>query len=200
MATQPGLKVVVEGADDARIIRAIAGKELADRLRIFASQGRVSLATVGRNILFHEGGPVLLVMDSDTLNPQRAVELRSMNLAALSGVVTSGLQTSPFGGAATPEFKVFTFVPAIEVVFFEAPEALDRLLGKQMPEEKLREGHLIPQQTLAELLGNGRAPRDYHALLADLDPQVQRALASGAQAKALKEMMESLLAVPAKAS
>jgi hypothetical protein len=197
MTKQPGLKIVVESRDAARIIRVIVGKELADRLSIFASQGRAALATVGRNVLFHEGGPVLLVMDSDTLDPRLTSELESMNMAAMSGAVASGVQIPASGDSAAPQFKVFTFVPAIEVVFFEAPQALDRLLGKKTPHEKVREGHLVPRETLAALLDNARGRRDDHAILADMDPQVQHAIASGRQAKALKGTVESMLAAPA---
>lgn len=69
MTTEQGLKVIVEGLTDAKILRAILGEALSKKVQIFAGQGRASLATVGRNILFHEGGPVLLVRDSETLDP-----------------------------------------------------------------------------------------------------------------------------------
>ena len=70
MTLQSSLYIVVEEPADAHIIRGILGKELAGKLRFFAASGRLSLATVGRNILVHEGGPVLLVMDADTRNQQ----------------------------------------------------------------------------------------------------------------------------------
>lgn len=198
MTAQPGLKIVVEGPEDARIIRAIAGQELAPRLRVFASQGLASLATVGRNVLFHEGGPVLLVMDSNTLDPRLAAELRSMNRAALSGVVTSGGPIPQPSDSPPESFQVFTFVPAIEVVFFETPQALDHMLGRKTPPEKVREGRLLPKQTLSELLESAHAHRDYRSLLADMDPQVRHAIASGRQAKALKATIEAMLVTPAK--
>ena len=60
------LLVVVEGKTDATAIRAILGTVLARRPRFFAAHGRTSLVTVARNLFFHEGGPVLIVMDADT--------------------------------------------------------------------------------------------------------------------------------------
>src|SRR5438445_6796369 len=117
MTTEHGLKIIVEGITDAKIIRAILGEALSKKVRIFAGKGRASLATVGRNVLFHEGGPVLLVMDSDTLDPQLTAELQSMNRVAMSGAITSGVQLPVPTAAESPQFRVFTFVPEIEAVF-----------------------------------------------------------------------------------
>src|SRR5262249_35885795 len=162
MRTQGGLKIIVEGPADAQIVRAILGEDLAKQARFFASQGRVSLATIGRNVLVHEGGPVLLVMDSETLDPQLAAELQALNRVAMSGAITSGAQIPVLTAAPASQFNVFTFVPEIEAVFFDAPQVLARLLGKAPPEEKLKEGRLVPKQTLSELLkNNARAHVDY---------------------------------------
>jgi hypothetical protein len=193
MTLQPSLKIVVEGVTDAQLVRAILGDELARESRFFAAQGRISLATVGRNILVHEGGPVLLVMDSDTLNPQLAAERQALNMVALRGAITSGAPLSIVPALDTMPFKVFTFMPEIEAVFFEAPQALDQLLGKTTPQEKIKEGTFIPKKILAELLGDGKAPRDYQELLSHLDPKSQHALAAGPQARNLKAMVEALL-------
>jgi hypothetical protein len=194
MTSQPSLKIVVESATDARLIRVILGDDLAKKARFYAGQGRASLATIGRNILFHEGGPVLLVMDSHTLNPELTAELESLNIAAMSGAVTSGIQLPSAIAAGKLQFRVFTFVPEIEAVFFESPEALDHMLGKKPPQEKIKEGHLIPKQVLAELLPNGKSHGGYQGLLEHLDSKAQYALAGGAQAAKLRAMVESLLA------
>jgi len=194
MTAQPGLTIIVEGVTDAQLIRAILGDDIAKKVRFYAGQGRASLATVGRNVLIHEGGPVLLVMDSDTLNPQLTAELQALNLAALTGPLTAGVQRPAMAEPGTSQFQVFTFVPQIEAVFFEAPDVLDRLIGKKPPQEKVKEGHFIPKQVLAELLANGMAPRDYKMVLEHLGPTAQQALATGPQASNLKATVESLLA------
>src|SRR5437762_12025506 len=105
MSTPSNLSVVVEGPNDAHIIRAVLEKDLAGKLRFFAAGGRVSLATVGRNILVHEGGQVLLVMDSDTRNQRLVDELQSMAFTATSGVAPSSLPR------LSEWVKVFVFVP-----------------------------------------------------------------------------------------
>src|SRR5262249_14600524 len=140
------LYIVVEGQTDADLIRSILGKDLAGKLRFFAASGRVSLATVGRNILVHEGGPVLLVMDADTTNPHLVNELQSMAFLATSGVAPPDL------ARLRDWVKVFAFVPEIEVIFFEAPRSLEVIVGKKVPEEKVQEGLLAPKATLEKIL------------------------------------------------
>jgi hypothetical protein len=193
MTFQPDLTIIVEGVEDAQLIRAILGEEVAKRVRFYAGQGRASLATLGRNVLVHEGGPVLVVMDSDTLNPQRTAELQSLTRAAMSSPITSGVQLPAMPESAMLEFKVFTFVPEIEAVFFEAPGALDKLLGNKPSQEKVKEGHFAPKHVLTELLANARAHRDYRDLLSHLDQKTQQALAVGRQASNLKATVASLL-------
>jgi hypothetical protein len=191
MMAERSLKIIVEGASDAQIIRAILGEALSKKVRIFAGQGRASLARVGRNVLFHEGGPVLLVMDSDTLDPRLTAELQSMTRVAMSGAITSGVQLPVPTAAEPPPFRVFTFVPEIKAVFFEAPQVLERTLGKTPSCEKVKDGRLVPKQTLTDLLGEVNGAPNYHVLLGRIDP----AIGSGTQASALKQIVESMLAV-----
>lgn len=189
MTVEPGLKIIVEGATDAQIIRAILGAALSKKVRIFAGQGRASLATVGRNVLFHEGGPVLIVMDSDTLDPQLTAELQSMARVAMSVPLTSGVQLPAPTSTEPPQFRVFAFVPEIEAVFFEAPKSLERMLGKMPLPDKVEDGRRVPKQTLVELLGETDKGPGYAAFLNRIDP----AIASAQQAQGLKQTVESML-------
>ena len=68
---------------------------------------------------------------------------------------------------------------------------LERTLGKTPSREKVKDGRLVPKQTLAELLGEVDGAPNYHVLLGRIDP----AIGSGAQANAMKQMVESMLAV-----
>jgi hypothetical protein len=182
------LSVVVESKTAASLVRAILGKELAGKLQFFATDGRIAPATVGRNILVHEGGPVLLVLDSNTRSPRLVEERKSLAFLATSGV-------------AQPDFprlndwvKVFLFVPEIEVVFFEAPQSLEGILGQRISESTVQEGSLAPNATLEKLLAEGQG--DYQALVASLNSRVANALATGGQAMALKATVESMM-IPA---
>jgi hypothetical protein len=179
--TPDPLKIVVEGPTDAALLRGILGKRLATRPLFYSAERKISLASIGRNLLVHEGGPVLIVMDADTTNSQQAEEQRALVRLALERVAPGG------------EFDVFAFAPTLEIVFFEAPDALRYLLGRDIPSETLREGKLIPKPTLAALLGGYAEVRD-RLLRADSDPELSELLASGQQAKAFNEAAERLLA------
>src|SRR5262249_17365458 len=159
-------------------------KDLARQLRFFAGGDGISLATLGRNILVHEGGPVLLAMDSNTRNQDLVNERQSLAVIALSSVVQPGFPGS------SELVKVFAFVPEIEVIFFEAPQSLELLLGKEVPQEKVQEGLLAPKATLAKMLDKGKV--NYQTLVTSMSPQVASILASARQAQALKATIESM--------
>jgi hypothetical protein len=183
------LLIVVEGKTDAMAIRAILGADLARRARVFAAQGRTSLVTVARNLFFHEGGPVLIVMDTDTTTGHMVEEQKSLTRAAVESLIP-GIRDGRDRGV-----EVFAFVPEIEVIFFEAPRALKRLLGKPVPPAAVKEGLLIPYKTLAALFGR-KGPFDKVTMLYTqlADPEIAHLIARGKQATALRNAVISILA------
>ena len=92
-----GLIIVAEGIEDVHLIRTILANELTADMRFFAGQGRMSLTSLARNLLVHEGGPVLVVMDADTLNPRLRQEQQSLVMVAMSSFVKPG--SSPFSSS-----------------------------------------------------------------------------------------------------
>jgi hypothetical protein len=108
------LNIVVEGQLDARLLRKYLPKIEGLTPRYFSGDGVVSLATLARNLLVHEEGMVLVVMDSDSLSAENAEQRRTMVMAALRQI------------APEERFNVFVFRPEHEIVFFEAPEVLER--------------------------------------------------------------------------
>lgn len=183
------LLIVVEGMTDATAIRAILGADLARRARVFAAQGRTSLVTVARNLFFHEGGPVLIVMDADTTTAHMVEEQKSLTRAAVESLIPGSMNGRDHG------VEVFAFVPEIEVIFFEAPPALERLLGEPVPPAALEEGLLIPHKTLAALLGR-KGPFNKADIFDTCfaDPEVAHLIARGKQATALRDAVISILA------
>lgn len=168
------LIIVVEGKTDVLILRVLLHNELTNGMRFFAGQGRESLVTLARNLLVHEGEPVLLVMDIATAEVQSRDEMVAETLRALSTV------------GAPSMFQVFTFVPEIEIVFFEAPDVLQRVLGTTLPQPALEEARLKPKSVLHGLLDEAKIP-NLEALLRKLDEEAIEALSRGEQAVALKE-------------
>ncbi len=135
------LTIVVEGRSDAILLRRLLSKHEAIPLRFYAAQGRESLATLGRNILVHEGAPVLVVMDADTLDPRRAVEDCRMVEILLRRF------------SAEDQSAAFAFVPELEVVFFEAPSVLVRRFGPEIVSQStIERGRLQPKATLRGIL------------------------------------------------
>jgi hypothetical protein len=172
------LIIVVEGKSDVLIIRALLSAELRSWMRFFAGQGRESLITLARNLLVHEGGPVLLVMDVATAELPSRDEMVAEAMRALSTVGAPGM------------FQVFTFVPEIESVFFEAPDALQRALGTSLPADVLEECRVKPKAVLQRLLAGAHIPNT-EALIRKLDEEAIASLSRGKQAMALRETLRA---------
>ena len=178
------LSIVVEGRKDAEILRKVLPPDDLRAVRFFAAQGRISLSTIARNILVHEGGPVLVVLDSDTLNSDAADENRQNTKAMISHV------------AGPVALEVFSFLPEIEIMFFEASGLLEKRLGRPLAEAELARGKASPRQTLALLAGGGGADSALAELIASLDEQDGAALRGSPQMAALMETLHELAEAP----
>ena len=170
--------VVTEGKTDALIIRTLLNKDLKTGMRFFAAQGRESLVTLGRNLLVHEGDPVLLVMDVATAELPYRDEMVAETMRALS----------TFGAPGT--FQVFVFTPEIEIVFFEAPEVLEKMFGTPITRCTLEEGRVKPKSVLNRLQTESHNS-SMEALIRKLDEQAIESLSHGKQAMALTEQIRA---------
>src|SRR5262245_7548496 len=127
------LSIVVEGRSDETLLKRLLIQPTECEFRFYASEGRVALETIGRHLLVPQCGPVLVVMDAETLNPSKAEEERGMARFLLERFSTPG------------NCDAFAFVPALEVIFFEAPSALIGRFGVDAVTESLIErGHYLP--------------------------------------------------------
>jgi len=185
------LRIIAESPSDIHFIRKLLYRELVSEMKFYASQGKVSAVTVARNILVHEGGPVLLAIDSDTLDIERQREYEATALAAVEVAYARDYIMMQ------PIFKVFTFRPCIEVVFFEAPNALELLLGKAVDERTIEEGKARPKQLLQKLYGIKESSW-LETLIRKIDEPMQDLLRTGEQATQLRETVLSFM--PAVAS
>jgi hypothetical protein len=88
----------------------------------------------------------------------------------------------------------------IEVVFFEAPRALERMLGTQIPPETVREGVMIPKKTLEKLLRQANHHKDYRSLVGQFDSEAGEELAKSEQAAALVAQVRSMVVPSAPAA
>ncbi len=185
--TTPKLTVICEGQSDTRLIRKLLSHELTGDMKFYASQGRVSLVSLARNVMVHEGGPILLAMDAESTNPHVIRELEAMATVALSGAGSGGTFLATRG-----LFKVFMFIPELEVVFFEAPAALERIIGKALSKEIVDEGLMAPTATLVKLTGDSKLLA-VDLLSRKLDEEAIEILREGKQAIAFRENVNDLL-------
>jgi hypothetical protein len=174
------LKIVVEGKADLVILRRLLVRQEDSAFDFYAGAGRMSLTSLGRNILFHEGGPLLIVIDADTLTPKTAAENCDSIRSALRSV------------SSDDRFDVFGFIPALEVLFFEAPTVLVRRFGANQVDELLIErGHYRPKDVLDGLLRSvGLSKEDFYKTLSDEDVEELRC---GDQARRLIEAVDLLV-------
>lgn len=173
------LNIVVEGQLDAILLRKYL-PEIPDlAVRLYAAGGMVSLSTVARNLLVHEEGPVLVVMDTDSLDPAQSRQAEAMASAALKLV------------ASEDRFDVFAYSPEHEVVFFEASQILGRYWTTEvLTKDILDRGHYAPRQALVELLA--RSKQTLTTWITALTSEDGEVLRAGPQATQLIELFKSM--------
>jgi hypothetical protein len=171
--------IVVEDRSDAILLRRLLSKPGAVPLRFYAGQGRLSLASLGRNILVHEGAPVLVVMDADTFNPRKAAEACSLVEILLRRFSTED------------QSAAFAFIPELEVIFFEAPPVLVRRFGPEVVNQAtIEKGHFQPKVTLQSILQGAGLTKE--ACFKGLSSEDIDELRQGEQVSRLIDVMEGL--------
>lgn len=159
--------VVVEGREDVQILRALLPSELADSAALVPAGGRSSLTSVARTLVVTHHRPVAILMDSDS---------RDESLVRQQRQTTEDLVKAVSGRAPV---KVILFVPEIEAVFFQAPRALRRAFGEELPTDLLVMARENPKAALTNLFARDtRGRNDLSALLEVLDEEDVEALRS----------------------
>ena len=178
------MTIVVEGITDVVFMRALCGQLGLKKTRFFSGDGQISLATLARNILVHEGGPVLVIMDADTTDADQAEESRSLTKFVIQQL------------AHPSDFEVHAFVPALEVIYFEAPDFLESALGKTISANVLQEGMSNPKATLNRLASQNGKKSQVDQLAAAIDSTTMPLLLQSSQARLLIERIQSLMHAP----
>jgi len=133
--------IFVEGATAQKLLARVL-EDLKPRYasRVVQGGGRDAVRPMARRQLLTKREPVALVVDSDTTNERRAKTQRRELEDYLA-----------WGAAGTP-FKVVQFIPEIEVVFFDCPSVLYRIVGKKIDTHAQEAGKLAPHRALAMLM------------------------------------------------
>ena len=173
--------IAVEGTSDVILLRRLLTCPNGGRFRFFAGQGQMSLASLGRNILFDIGGPLLVVENADTLNASKADEMRGLTRAAIR-LVTSD-----------DPFTVFAFLPELEVILFESPDVLLQRFGAETVNPIVIErGHYKPKAALEDVLKtSGVSIKEFFKSLTTEEIEDLR---RGDQCRGLTAAFESLMA------
>ena len=178
------LSIVVNGRPEAVLLDRLLDVTRSLEARFYAAEGNTALVTMARNILVHEGGPVLVVHDAATLDARQAAEKVALSSFAISSV------------AAAETFAVFAFVPQVEVMLFEAPSMLQRNLPEfDASGLSLKVGLLSPRPTLEGVLaGRGIEREEFYR---SLTPDDIRKMSTGPQASAFLSAVDGLIAAGA---
>ncbi|MCE7982844.1 MAG: hypothetical protein DYG89_16805 [Caldilinea sp. CFX5] len=134
------IQIVVEGNRDALILSTLLADCKNVNLRFRIAEGKNAAHSLARTlqVQFHE--PVALILDADT-NDAAAVEEQQVAYTAYLRFTSQGVP-----------FTVFLMVPTIEIIFFNAPEILEKLLGKKLTERDLAVSEYAPRLILDNYL------------------------------------------------
>ncbi len=136
--------VFAEGPSDRRLLeRLLADLQPRCGFRVVAANGRDAARPRARTHLVVARQPVALVMDAETTDAGRIMQ-QQRDLEDYFLWVSQGVP-----------FRVVQFVPEVEVVFFQHPEVLRRVLGGRLDRNALVAGRFAPRAVLEELLRGG---------------------------------------------
>lgn len=134
------MHVLVEGSFDEVLFRRLLD-DLSGRssFRIHVARGVNAARPAARKYLLVDREPVALIFDSDTREEQRFRQQRRDLEDYLA-----------WGGHDVP-YAVVQFVPEAEVIFFEQPGPLERILGHALDTQTRVAGRFAPRDILATL-------------------------------------------------
>ncbi len=134
------IQIVVEGNRDAVILSTLLADCKNINLKFRVAEGKNATHSLARTLQVQFHDPVVLIVDADTNDPATIDEQQAAYMAYLR-----------FTSYGVP-FGVFIMVPTIEIVFFKAPEILEKLLGQKLTERDLAVSEYAPRLILDNYL------------------------------------------------
>jgi hypothetical protein len=172
--------VVVEGATDAALVRAVLPPDLQKEVAITVAGERSNPTSIARTLLVTRRKPVAILVDTDSVD-ERRIQERAQIIQELIQAAAAGVPT-----------RVILFIPHSEAVFFQAQGLLSRLFGEPLPEDVRLLAGTSPKEALERLFAQGRGPRDLHALLDGLDDAGKEALRATWPARELLTFLQEV--------
>lgn len=134
------LHILVEGSFDRELVkRLLADLDQSYNFRVQTVQGRNAGRPIARKCLLIHREPIVFIIDADTSDAHEVQQYQRDLEDYLS-----------WGGHGV-NYKVIQFVPELEVIFFEKPGPLERLLGHPLDEHQKVAGRFAPREVLKGL-------------------------------------------------
>jgi hypothetical protein len=148
--------IVTEGAQDKAVVEALLPADLSREVAVVAGGGGSGAVSMARTLLVRHHVPVALVLDADSLSPERVRE-GSLTLRELLRSVSGG----------TPS-EVFLVVPEIEEIFFVDPHLLESVLQIKISETFAIRAEARPKEALSSLFADHPSVKSMRQLLNSL--------------------------------
>ncbi len=157
--------IVTEGNTDADLLRNVLSAVELPPFHITSAGGRSSALPFAKSIITSRQSPVAVVLDSDSLDPERTREQERM----YSDLLRAASSKVPF--------RVFLAEPSIERVLFDDSDALSELLGVPISDRTIEEAQFRPQEVLDELLEQSGKFRNKANLFSNINPRAAKSFA-----------------------
>lgn len=171
--------VVTENRLVADLLRRVLPALEDEGIHVVDDAERSSAISLARTLLMSRGKPVLLVLDSGTVDADHLSEQR----------VTVGEMLH--AAAVRSPAEVVLAEPALEAVLFESPEHLERTLQVPMTEREKVEGLYRPREVLQKLLERSARVRDPAALVASIDEPFAAELAGHPLFRRIRDFLDA---------
>ena len=148
--------IVVEGTSDAAVVRALLPTKLRAAYPLVPVGERSNISSFAQTLLVKHKEPLAVMVDTDSLDPGVIYE-RYVTISQLLAAVAGG----------TP-FKVVLCIPVIEVIFFNAPDILERLFPNVDLNSYVMFYKKQPKEVLDFLFEHGGGPKNLAELLDNL--------------------------------
>lgn len=158
--------IVTEGSADATLLKKVLSTVELPPIHITSAGGRSSALPFARSILARRQSPVVVVLDSDSLDPDRTKEQERM----YGDLLRTASRKVPF--------RVCLADPSLERVLFDDSETLSEVLGVPITARKVQEAQFRPQEVLDELLEQSGRFGTRANLFANIGRRTAQALAN----------------------
>jgi hypothetical protein len=171
--------IVTEGSLDEKLLQRLLPAELLRDVGIVAAGSLSSVTSMSRSLAVRRRVPILVVVDSDSVEP-RAIASRRTDINEM------------VAGVAIEPVEVLVAVPQMEVVLFQDRALLTQWFGDRITQEDLIRAEFQPRQVLERLLAESPNAVSLETMIEQLNDRQVETLQ---QATVIQEAMQFLRSV-----